>query len=240
VLLHCTGLLEFWPGEDPVGRRLRVLFSPWIEIVGVVGDVRHAALSRNPVAEMYLSHQQEPQTGMTLLVRTSGDPAAISPELRAAIRAMDANLPLPAVTAMQDVVRSSIGRPRFDALLLATFGAVALLLSAIGIYGVTSYAVTQRTREIGIRAALGATRGNVLGFVLGRAVRLTMLGIGAGLLLSFGVARLLRRVLFGVGPLDALTLAASIATPIFFALVAAALPARRAAAIDPIETLRSE
>ena len=240
ALINETMARQFWPGEDPVGRRLRVLFSPWIEIVGVVGDVRHAALSRNPVAEMYLSHQQEPQTGMTLLVRTSGDPAAISPELRAAIRAMDANLPLPAVTAMQDVVRSSIGRPRFDALLLATFGAVALLLSAIGIYGVTSYAVTQRTREIGIRAALGATRGNVLGFVLGRAVRLTMLGIGAGLLSALALTRVLTRLLYGVRPTDAVTF--TVVAGVLFAvtLVASYIPARRALSIDPLRALRTE
>jgi putative ABC transport system permease protein len=240
ALINETMARQFWPGEDPVGRRLRVLFSPWIEIVGVVGDVRHAALSRNPVAEMYLSHQQEPQTGMTLLVRTSGDPAAISPELRAAIRAMDANLPLPAVTAMQDVVRSSIGRPRFDALLLATFGAVALLLSAIGIYGVTSYAVTQRTREIGIRAALGATRGNVLGFVLGRTVRLTMLGIGAGLLSALALTRVLTRLLYGVRPTDAVTF--TVVAGVLFAvtLVASYIPARRALSIDPLRALRTE
>jgi len=240
ALINETMARQFWPGEDPVGRRLRLLFSPWIEIVGIVGDVRHAALSRSPIAEIYLSHQQEPQTGMTLLVKTSGDPAAISPELRAGIRGMDANLPLPAVTAMQDVVRSSIGRPRFDALLLATFGGVALLLSAIGIYGVTSYAVTQRTREIGIRAALGATRSNVLGFVLGRAVRLTMVGIGAGLLGALALTRVLTRLLYGVRPTDTVTFIVVAGMLLAVTLVASYIPARRALSIDPLRALRTE
>jgi putative ABC transport system permease protein len=240
ALINETMARQFWPGEDPVGRRLRVLFSPWIEIVGVVGDVRHAALTRNPAAEMYLSHQQEPQTAMTVLVKTSGDPTTVSPEVRAGIRAMDADLPLPAVTAMRDVVRSSIGRPRFDALLLATFATVALLLSAIGIYGVTSYGVAQQTREIGIRAALGATRGDVLGFVLGRSVRLTMLGIAAGLLSALALTRVLTRLLYGVRPTDAVTFIVVAGMLLAVTLVASYIPARRALTIDPLRALRTE
>jgi putative ABC transport system permease protein len=141
---------------------------------------------------------------------------------------------------MQDVVRSSIGRRRFDALLLATFAGVALLLSAIGIYGVTSYAVAQRTREIGIRAALGATRSNVLGLVLGRTVSLTMLGIGTGLLGALAMTRVLTSLLYGVRPTDAATFIVVAGMLLAVTLLASYIPARRALRIDPLEALRTE
>jgi putative ABC transport system permease protein len=240
AMINETMARQFWPGEDPVGRRIRILFSPWIEVVGVVADVRHAALARDPVAEMYLSHLQEPQRGITLLVRTGGDPAAVAPMVRAGIRSMDPNLPLPAVIAMQDVVRSSIGRPRFDALLLATFAGVALLLSAIGIYGVTSYAVAQRTREIGIRAALGATPSHVLALVLRRTVWLTMVGIAAGLLCALALTRVLTSLLYGVRATDAATFIAVAGMLFGVTLLASYIPARRALRIDPLEALRTE
>jgi putative ABC transport system permease protein len=240
AMINETMARQFWPGEDPVGRRIRILFSPWIEVVGVVADVRHAGLSRDPVAEMYLSHLQEPQRGITLLVRTGGDPAAVAPMIRAGIRSLDPNLPLPAVTAMQDVVRSSIGRPRFDAWLLATFAGVALLLSAIGIYGVTSYAVAQRTREIGIRAALGATRRHVLALVLGRTVWLTMVGIAAGLLCALALTRVLTSLLYGVRATDAATFIIVAGMLLGVTLLASYIPARRALRIDPLAALRTE
>jgi len=240
AMINETMARQFWPGEDPVGRRIRILFSPWIEVVGVVADVRHAGLSRDPVAEMYLSHLQEPQRAITLLVRTGGDPTGVAPMVRAGIRSMDPNLPLPAVIAMQDVVRSSIGRPRFDALLLATFAGVALLLSAIGIYGVTSYAVAQRTREIGIRAALGATRSHVLALVLGRTVWLTMMGIAAGLLCALALTRVLTSLLYGVRATDAATFIIVAAMLLGVTLLASYIPARRALRIDPLEALRTE
>jgi putative ABC transport system permease protein len=240
AMINETMARQFWPGEDPVGRRIRILFSPWIEVVGVVADVRHAGLSRDPVAEMYLSHLQEPQRGITLLVRTGGDPAAVAPMIRAGIRSLDPNLPLPAVTAMQDVVRSSIGRARFDAWLLATFAGVALLLSAIGIYGVTSYAVAQRTREIGIRAALGATRRHVLALVLGRTVWLTMVGIAAGLLCALALTRVLTSLLYGVRATDAATFIIVAGMLLGVTLLASYIPARRALRIDPLAALRTE
>jgi putative ABC transport system permease protein len=239
-MINETMARQFWPGEDPIGKRLRILFSPAIEIVGVVGDVRHAGLSRDPVPEMYLSHLQEPQAELHLLVRSTGDPAATSAMLAAQVRGMDRDLPLPAVTAMEEVVRSSIGRPRFDAVLLATFAGVALLLSAIGIYGVTSYAVAQRTREIGIRAALGASRGDVLGLVLGRAVRLTMLGIAAGLAGALALTRVLTKLLYGVRPTDFATFATVAMMLLGVALLASYVPARRALGIDPLRALRTE
>jgi putative ABC transport system permease protein len=240
ALINETMARRFWPGEDPLGRHLRVLFSPWIEVIGIVADVRHAGLARDPVPEMYLTHLQEPQRDVTLLVKTAGNPADAAPMLRAAIRSMDADLPLPAVTAMEDIVRNSIGRPRFDALLLATFAGVALLLSAIGIYGVTSYAVAQRTREIGIRAALGATHGNVLGLVLGRAVSLTLLGIAAGLLCALGLTRVLTSLLYGVRPTDAATFIVVAGMLFAVTLLASYIPARRALTIDPLQALRTE
>ena len=231
---------QFWPGEDPVGRRIRILFSPPIEIIGVAGDVRHAGLSREPAPAIYLSHLQEPQSELHLLVRTSGGAEAIGELVRTTLRSMDRDLPFPAVTGMEQVVRNSIGRPRFDALLLATFAGVALLLSAIGIYGVTSYGVAQRTREIGIRAALGASRGDVLALVLGRAARLAVLGIGAGLLGAWALTRVMTKLLFGVQPTDAATFIVVAALLLAVTLLASYLPARRALAIDPLRALRTE
>jgi putative ABC transport system permease protein len=240
AVINETMARQFWPGDDPIGRRIRILFSPWIDIIGVVGDVRHAGLSREPVPEMYLSHLQEPQAELNLLVRTAGDPTAIAAMLGAQVRGIDRDLPLPAVTPMEQVVRHSIGRPRFDAVLLATFAGVALLLSAIGIYGVTSYGVSQRTREIGIRAALGASRGQVLELVLGRAVRLTLLGIAAGLVAAFALTRVLTSLLYGVQATDLATFAGVAVMLMAVALVASYVPARRALGIDPLRALRTE
>ena len=240
AMINETMARQFWSGEDPIGKRLRILFSPAIEIIGVVGDVRHAGLSRDPVPEMYLSHLQEPQAELHLLVRSTGYPAATAAMLAAQVRGMDRDLPLPAVTAMEVVVRSSIGRPRFDAVLLATFAAVALLLSAIGIYGVTS--VRRRPADPRDRhsAALGASRGDVLALVLGRAVRLTMLGIAAGLAGALALTRVLTSLLYGVQPTDLATFAAVAMMLMAVALLASYLPARRALGIDPLRALRTE
>jgi putative ABC transport system permease protein len=240
AMINETMARQFWPGEDPVGRRIRILFSPWVEIVGIAGDIRHAGLARAPVPEMYLSHLQEPQSALHLLVRTDRPVAAVGGALHGLLRAMDRDLPLPAVTPMEDVVFGSIGRWRFDALLLSTFAGVALLLSAIGIYGVTSYSVAQRTREIGIRSALGASPGDVLGLVLGRAVRLTLLGTAAGLLAALALTRVLTSLLFGVKPTDLTTFAVVSGLLMAVTLLASYVPARRALGIDPLRALRAE
>ena len=241
AMINETMARQFFPGEDPVGRRIRILFSPWVEIVGIAGDVRHAGLARDALPEMYLSHLQEPQDALNVLVRTADRPAgAVAAALHGLLRSMDRDLPLPPVTPMEDYVRNSIGRPRFDALLLSTFAGVALLLSAIGIYGVTSYAVTQRTREIGIRSALGASRTDVLGLVLGRAVRLTMFGIAAGLAGALALTRVLTSLLFGIRPTDLTTFAVVSGLLLVVTLVASYVPARRALRIDPLQALRTE
>jgi putative ABC transport system permease protein len=238
ALINETMARQFWPGADPIGRRVRIIFSPWIEIVGVVGDVRHSGLSRPAVPEIYLSHLQEPQGAFTLLMKSTGDPMAAAPGVRAELRAFDGDLPLAAMTAMEDVLHASIGRPRFDAMLLGAFSAVALVLAMIGIYGVTSYAVGQRAREIGIRSALGATPRNVLGLVLRRAVILTVLGTAVGLVAAFAMAGVLSKLLFGIQPTDMRTFAGVAALLMTVSLVASYIPARRALSIDPLQALR--
>ena len=231
---------RFWPGEDPIGRRIRILFSPPITIVGIVGDVRHHGLSRDPAPEIYLSHTQEPSAVLTMVVRTSGEPVEVAGAIREQIRATDRDLPVAHMEAIEDVLSTSLGRPRFDASLLGAFGFLALMLAMIGIYGVTSYAVGQRTREIGIRTALGASRRDVLRVILGRAVVITLAGIAAGVAGGIAVTRLLENLLFGIQPTDAWTFAGVGGALAVMSLLASYLPARRALAIDPLQALRME
>jgi putative ABC transport system permease protein len=225
---------------DPIGRRVRLILSPWIEIVGVVGDVRHGGLARPAVPEIYLSNLQEPQAGFTLLVKSANDALAVAPGVRGELRAFDRDLPLATLKPMEEVLRASVGRPRFDALLLAAFSGIALLLAMIGIYGVTSYAVGQRTREIGIRAALGASRRDVLRLVLRRAMVLTLVGVAAGLAGAFALTGVLSKLLFGIEPTDATTFAGVALALMTVSLVASYIPARRALGIDPLQALRME
>ena len=228
----------FWPGENPIGRRVRVLFSPWIEIVGVAGDVRHASLASRPVAELYLSNLQEPQGAFTVLVKHDGREAGVASTLRSGVRELDADLPLPAITGMREQLHASLGRPRFETALVGAFSAIAVLLATLGIYGVTSYAVSQRTREIGIRTALGANRRDVLRLVLERAVLVTSVGIAVGLTGAFALTRVLSTLLYDIEPTDTPTFAAVALLLAGASLVASYLPARRATAIDPLQALR--
>lgn len=229
---------RFWPGENPVGRRIRVLFSPWIEVIGVVGDVRHGGLATQPVPEIYLSNLQEPQDRFTVLVKRDRGADAAAAVLRDRVRELDADLPVPAATEMGDVLQASLGRRRFEAMLLGVFSGVALLLATLGIYGVTSYGVGQRTREIGIRAALGASRRDVLRLVLERAVIVTTVGIAAGLAGALALTRVLSTLLFGIEPTDLPTFVVVAMALAAASLLASYLPARRAVAIDPLEALR--
>jgi putative ABC transport system permease protein len=240
ALINETMRRRFWPGEEAVGRRIRLLLSPPITIVGIVGDVRHGGLNREPAPEIYLSHRQEPQSMMTLLVRASGDPLDLAGPVRGQIRAIDRDLPVTDIRPMADVLNASLGRSRFETLLLGAFSGVALLLAMIGIYGVTSYAVGRRTREIGIRAALGATRLDVLRLVLGRSFTLTALGVAIGLAGALGLTRLLERLLFAIEPTDPWTFTVVALVLSAISLIASYIPARRALAIDPLEALKVE
>jgi putative ABC transport system permease protein len=229
-----------WPGEDALGKRFRVLFSPWITVVGIVGDVKQQSLREPPAPEMYLTDQQEPNRDLTLVVRTAGDPTLVAPMIRERIRAMDASLPIGAMQPMERVVWRSVGPPRFNAALFGMSGALALLLALIGVYGVISYAVERRTHEIGIRRALGAQTRDVLRLVLERAMTLVGIGIVLGVAGALALTRLLETLLYDVRPTDPATFALVALLLATVAFAAGYVPGRRATRVDPTDALRAE
>ncbi len=234
---------QFWPGEDPIGRRIRIARQgepAWREIVGIVGNIRHGGLHQEPPPEMYVPYTQQPWRFLRLAVRTTGDPAALAPALRKSVWAVDRDQPVSRVRTMDDVVAASIGETRFYSLLLGIFALLALGLASVGIYGVMSYAVAARTREIGIRLALGAQRGTVFRLVLARGARLVTMGLAFGLAGALAATRGIEKLLYGVQPTDALTFASVAGVLALVALVACWLPARRATLVDPAITLRYE
>jgi putative ABC transport system permease protein len=177
---------------------------------------------------------------MTLVIKSAADPTSVAASVRAVVRRLDPNLPVADVRTMDDVVSAALSTPRFTSMLLSVFAARALILSAIGIYGVLSYLVSRRTREIGIRVAIGAGRGQVLKMVMSGSVSLALVGIGAGLVMAFGITRLLRGLLYGVTPLDPATFAAAAIGLTAIAALASLLPAWRASRVNPVIALKSE
>jgi len=234
-----------FPGEDPVGKRLQIdpLGGPHT-IVGMVGSVRQAGLDEKPLPEIYFPYVQEGAEGALgdaiLVVRTSVPPAGVAGAVRGALRGVDPNLPLFKVETMQEVIHKSLAGQRLNLWLLAIFAGIALVLSAAGLYGVISYLVAQRTREIGVRIALGAQTRDVIGLVMRQGTRLTALGIGLGLAGALAFTRVLEKLLYGVSARDPLTLGGIAALLAVVALTATWLPARRAARVDPILAIRNE
>jgi len=229
-------------GEDALGKRLsfRGAQGPWIEIVGVARDIKYRTLGEAPRPTVYVPLSQNHETGMALHVRTIGDPVSVAGAVRREVQALDQNLPVTNLQPMSAVLGSSLFAARMGAVLLAIFGLLALLLAAVGLYGVMSYTVARRTREIGIRMALGAQTGNVLRLVLKEGMVLVGGGVAAGLIVAAAVTRLLASFLYGVSPLDAATFAAIPLVLALAALLATYLPARRAAKVDPMIALRYE
>jgi predicted permease len=233
---------------EPVGFRLPGAIRPSgdAEIVGVIGDVRHAGLDAEARPELYVSYRQAGEEfglmhgGPTLVVRTQGDPLAWAPSLERHLQGLDPGLAAAAPLSMEQRVSGSLSRPRLYAGLLAGFAALALLLASIGVYAVLARSVEARRREIGVRLALGATPGDVLGLVVGEGVRLALLGVGLGLVAAAMLAPALASLLFGVAPRDPVTFVAVPALLSVVAIAACALPARSAAALDPAQTLRAE
>ena len=208
------------------------------EIVGVVGDTKTGALDAESGAQLYVPHAQDAAWNfMALVIRTAGDPASFATTLRREVQAIDKDQPIYAVRTMDDVVMNSLGTRRVSMQLFAVFAGAALLLAALGIYGVMAYSVTQRTQEIGIRMALGAQKSDVLGLVIRQGMTLTVIGVVVGLVGAFALTRLIASLLFGVAATDPLTFVAIPLLLLFVALVACYLPARRAARLDPITAL---
>jgi len=237
---------EIFPDENPVGKRITFGGTNtdgqprWFEIVGVVANVRSVELREEPTAELYFSAQQDLWPAMSLVVRSSVEPSSLSASVRQAVNEVDRSVPVADVKTMDHVVSESITQPRFNLFLLGLFSAVAMILSAAGIYGVTAYTVTQRTHELGIRLALGAQVGDVLKMILGQGMAVIGVGLVVGLAAAFALMRLLRSLLFGVGENDPLTFAAITVVLVFVALIACYIPARRATKVDPLVALRSE
>ena len=225
-----------------LGRTLRQgdVTGPLITVAGVVEDVRPGALDREPPPLIYRPYDQWASGPMTLVVRTAREPAELAPAARAAIRKMDPNLPIPNIRTLKEIVSSSIAERRFQMILTSLFGLVALLLGAVGVYGVVSYSVACRTRDIGLRIALGAMRADVMRWVFGKGMQPVLIGLLAGLAAVIAIARAARSLLFGITPTDPLSLGAVIAVLLLASGLACYLPARRAAALDPITALRHE
>ena len=234
---------RFFAGEEAIGKRLvyqengREVAR---EIVGVVADLKHDDLAGERAPEVYVPHTQRPNSWMFLAVRGPADPAALAAPLRAAVREVDPNEPVHSVLTMRQRLDQSLAPQRFNALLLAAFAGAATLLAAVGVFGVMSFQVAERTHEIGVRMALGAQRRDVIRLVVGRGMILTLVGVAFGLVGALALTRLMRGLLFGVSPTDPATFAGIALLLAFVALVACYLPARRAARVDPTVALRAE
>ena len=245
VLVNEALAKRVFPGEDPVGKRISTATNTgqntqWQTIVGVVGNVRHLGLDVEPRPEIYYHANTSPPFGPVYIIRTASDPKNLIAAVRAKVRELDRNLPISNINTMEQLVAQSVAQRRFGMILLGIFAGLALLLAGIGIYGVMSYAVTQRTQEIGIRMALGAERRDVLKMVLGQGMVLTLIGIGIGLAAAFALAQLMTGLLFGVKASDPLTFVLIALLLASVALLACYLPARRATKVDPMVALRYE
>jgi predicted permease len=240
VMVNETFARQHWPGTDPVGRRLKIGSgrSGWVTVVGLAGDIRHLGPATPPRPELYQPFTQNSFPFMAFVVRTHMSPNATVPAIRAAIASIDPAQPISGVSTMEQHLATALSRPRFLSTLVAAFGALALVLSTVGVYGVMAYAVAQRTREIAIRTALGATKREVMRLVLSKAGWLAAAGVAAGLATSAALSRLLAGQLFGIRATDASTYAAAVVLLAGVALVAAALPAVQASRIPGADALR--
>ena len=242
IVLSRNMARAMFPNQDPLGKRIRSWRdeNKYREIVGIVGDVRYGGLVDDIGNNVYVPYRQDSWSRLEFVVRTAGDPGLVVPSIRGSVWNFDRKLSVSQIQTMEKVVDDHMAQPRFCMFLLTIFGATALLLAAVGIYGVIAYAVTQRTREIGIRMAMGALRRNVLALIAASALRLAAAGIVTGIAGALLLTRLMKTLLYGVSPTDATTFILVSAVLTAVALAAACIPARRAARVDPVITLRWE
>jgi putative ABC transport system permease protein len=234
---------KYLPGEDPIGKQISASMNtenPMGEIVGIAGDVKEGSLDQEPSPTVYYIHAHLDYGQMVFVLRAEKDPLSLASEASKVIKEMDPELPVSQLRTMESIVRQTFSREQFSTVLLGGFSVASLLLAAIGIYGLLAYSVTQRTREIGVRMALGAEPGSITRMVVASGARMVAIGAAAGLAAALALSGLMKSLLFGIGPRDPLTFMIAPAVFIAVALVAAYVPARRAARVSPMEALRAE
>jgi putative ABC transport system permease protein len=234
---------RLWPNENPIGRRMKIgadTTSPWLTIVGVVGETRYQGLTNPPTPSVYLPYQQEPRSRAYIVVRARRKVMTLAPAMRRVVRSVDKAAGVAEMRTMKQIVRESVWQTRFATSLLGLFAALAVLLAAVGIYGVVAFSVAQRTHEIGIRVALGAQKADVLRLIVGQGMFLALVGVGIGIGAALGFTHLLSSLLYGVKPTDPSTFVAVALALTGVALLACWIPARRAADVDPMVALRHE
>jgi predicted permease len=246
ILINRAFANKYFPGENPIGKHIRVeegddVFNHSMrEVVGVVGDIKRKGLTADAEPQFYLPFAQAVITNPPLVVRTSGDPSAIQSAIRAVVREMDKSVPVYQISTLEDYIFKSAAQPRFQTFLLTGFAGIALILAAIGLYGLLSYMVVQRTLEIGLRMAVGAQRSDVLGMIVWRGLTLALIGVGTGLGIAVVVTRLISKMLYGIQSTDPLTFAATAGLFLLVSIAASSVPAYRAARMDPMKTLREQ
>lgn len=246
IIINDRFARKYFPGENPIGKRIRAdmgdgtIKAPMREVVGVVGNIKGVGLTTDAAPQYYLPWEQAVITSPALVVRTAEDPTKLIAPLRSVVSDMDRQIPLYQASTLEESLYRSAAHPRFQTLLLTSFAAMAVLLCGMGLYGLLSYMVVQRSAEIGLRVALGAQRGDMLRLILGRGLALAIAGIVIGLGASAFLTKYLTSILFKIQPLDAITFASVPAILLVVSLISSSVPAYRAARLDPMKTLRDQ
>ena len=243
IIISAETARELWPGGDPIGQHVRIgdpAHGPWRTIIGIVGDVRHRELATPPTMQLYTPQGQVTDSYLTIVIRSRGDAAQLASPARQAIWSVAKDVPVSEVTLLEDLVARSVGPRRFVMLLLELFGFVALLMTAVGVYGVISYSVGGRTRELGIRSALGATPAAIVRLVLGSGLALVALGLAVGVAVASLTTRFLQSSLYSVSATDPPTFGGVVIILLIVAAAAQLVPVRRAVRVDPVIALRQD